>query len=138
MSAITSREPVCIQISEPVQAPPRLSRHEELERQFKLLGPQDRQVLQMVLDGTKSQAIANRLDVCLRTVENRRARIHNVLKAPTVAELTKVVLEYQYQLHSIKPTHDWATLPHVSKRRSGQNSSQDLPTNHERRRDQSA
>lgn len=137
MSAITSREPVCIQISESPLTPvmTAISRHEELEQQFKLLGPQDRQVLQMVLDGTKSQVIANKLDVCLRTVENRRARIHNVLKAPTIAELIKVVLEYQYQLYSVKPTHDWTSLPHVSQRRSSQNRPQDLPTNHERWRD---
>ena len=42
-----------------------------LEVRFKRLAPQDRAVLQLMLGGMKNRSIAKRLDVSLRTVENR-------------------------------------------------------------------
>jgi len=50
----------------------------------------ERQVLQMVLDGTPNKQIARRLNVCVRTVEARRSRIYQTTGVNSVAELVRL------------------------------------------------
>jgi two-component system, LuxR family, response regulator FixJ len=91
----------------------RRKHHKSLEERFRRLSPQDRQVLQLILEGCKNRTMAKRLDVSLRTVENRRRRVFDVMQAESVAELTRMVLEFE---HSLPPSgagsEAWLTLPY--------------------------
>ncbi|MCA9231490.1 MAG: response regulator transcription factor [Planctomycetales bacterium] len=83
-----------------------------LERRLKKLAPQDRLVLQLMLLGMKNRSIAKRLDVSLRTVENRRRRIFEVMQTDSVAQLTRLVVEYEHNLLPSTDSHDsWLSLP---------------------------
>jgi len=83
-----------------------------LENRLKKLAPQDRTVLQLMLEGMKNRSIAKRLDVSLRTVENRRRRVFDVMRADSVAQLTRMVVEYEYSLPPAADSNDiWLSLP---------------------------
>jgi FixJ family two-component response regulator len=86
----------------------------ELERRFKALSPQDREVLHLIMQGQKNRSIAKRLEVSLRTVENRRRRCFDVMEAGSLAELTRRVVEFE---HDLTPNGDrsdrWLSLPHA-------------------------
>ena len=87
-------------------------RQDELQHRFRRLSPQDRQVLQLILEGSKNRTMAKRLDVSLRTVENRRRRVFDVMQAESVAELTRMVVEYEYRLPATAPSGQaWLSLP---------------------------
>lgn len=84
-----------------------------LEERFRKLSPQDRQVLQLIMEGCKNRTMAKRLDVSLRTVENRRRRVFDVMQADSVAELTRQVLEYENGLLPTPPGNEaWVALPY--------------------------
>jgi two-component system, LuxR family, response regulator FixJ len=91
----------------------RRKHHKSLEERFRRLSPQDRQVLQLILEGCKNRTMAKRLDVSLRTVENRRRRVFDVMQAESVAELTRMVLEFE---HGLPPSgagsEAWLSLPY--------------------------
>jgi DNA-binding NarL/FixJ family response regulator len=58
--------------------------------------PQDdkeREVLELMLLGTSNKAMASKLDVSLRTIENRRRKVFSKLRVETVAELVALVLK---------------------------------------------
>ena len=83
-----------------------------LEERFRRLSPHDRQVLQLILEGCKNRTMAKRLDVSLRTVENRRRRVFDAMQAESVAELTRMVMEYEHRLaHSETCSEGWMSLP---------------------------
>jgi two-component system response regulator FixJ len=88
-------------------------RHQrELESRFKRLSLQDRQVLQLILEGCKNRSMAKRLEVSLRTIENRRRRVFDVMQAESVAELTRMVVEYEHNLPPAEPADSgWMALP---------------------------
>jgi two-component system response regulator FixJ len=87
-------------------------RQQELEERFKRLSPQDREVLRLIMEGSKNRTMAKRLDVSLRTIENRRRRIFDVMQADSVAELTRMVVEYEYRLPATSPAQEaWLHLP---------------------------
>ena len=91
----------------------RLQRHQaSLEARLKRLAPQDRSVLQLMLSGLKNRSIAKRLDVSLRTVENRRRRVFEVMRADSVAQLTRMIVEYEHNLLPKANLEEcWLTLP---------------------------
>ena len=83
-----------------------------LEARLRRLAPQDRAVLQLMLSGMKNRSIAKRLDVSLRTVENRRRRVFEVMRADSVAQLTRMVVEYEHNLLPVDDLQDsWLSLP---------------------------
>jgi two-component system response regulator FixJ len=84
-----------------------------LEGRLKKLAPSDRSVLQLMLRGYKNRSIAKKLDVSLRTVENRRRRVFDVMLADSVAQLTRMVVEYEHSLLPINDGQDaWLSLPY--------------------------
>jgi FixJ family two-component response regulator len=84
-----------------------------LEGRLKRLSKQDRQVLQMLMEGNKNRTMSKRLDVSLRTVENRRRRVFDVMEAESVAELTRMIVEYERNLGPAKaPLGEWIALPY--------------------------
>jgi FixJ family two-component response regulator len=87
--------------------------HESLEKRLRLLSEGDRTVLRLMLQGHKNRAIAQRLQVSLRTVENRRRRIFTVMQAASLAELTRMIVEYEYRLLPQEDPHEsWLSLSH--------------------------
>jgi two-component system response regulator FixJ len=91
----------------------RRGHRQSLEERFRKLSPQDRQVLQLILEGCKNRTMAKRLDVSLRTVENRRRRVFDVMQADSVAELTRQVLEYENGLLPTQAGNEgWVALPY--------------------------
>jgi len=90
----------------------RLQHQSSLEGRLKKLAPQDRAVLQLMLLGKKNRAIAKRLEVSLRTVENRRRRVFEIMRADSVAQLTRMVVEYEHNLVPMAGQQDsWLSLP---------------------------
>lgn len=89
-------------------------RHRQtIEQRLRQLGPQDREVLNLMLIGTKNRSIAKRLGVSLRTVENRRRRVFDVMQADSVAVLTRMIVEYEYGVvPSANPSEAWLKLPY--------------------------
>ncbi|MEX0586805.1 MAG: LuxR C-terminal-related transcriptional regulator [Pirellulales bacterium] len=71
------------------------SRHATAERrrhfagQMESLTPDERRVLERICEGVPNKQIATELDIGLRTVELRRARIMEKLRVRTVAELVR-------------------------------------------------
>lgn len=59
---------------------------------FDLLGPREREVLQLLAEGNTSAEIARRLHRSTRTVEAHRRNIMKKLELHTVAELTKYAI----------------------------------------------
>ena len=86
-------------------------RQRELADRFKRLSQQDRQVLQFMLQGCKNRLMAQRLDVSLRTVENRRRRVFDLMEADSVAELARSVVEYEHNLPASADDASWLALP---------------------------
>jgi len=85
---------------------------QSLESRLKSLSSQDRAVLQYMLQGLKNRSIAKRLDVSLRTVENRRRRVFDVMQAESVAQLTRMIVEYEHSLLPMpNPQGAWLDLP---------------------------
>lgn len=90
----------------------RNSRQRELGVRFTRLAPQDRQVLQLILEGCKNRTMAKRLDVSLRTIENRRRRVFDLMQAESVAELTRMVVEFEHKLPATASSGEaWIGLP---------------------------
>ena len=83
-----------------------------LETRLRTLSSGDRTVLRLMLDGHKNRSIARHLEVSLRTVENRRRRVFTVMQAPSIAQLTRMIVEYE---HHLLPQEDlqesWLSLP---------------------------
>jgi FixJ family two-component response regulator len=90
----------------------RVRHRRELEERFKRLSSHDRQVLQLILEGCKNRTMSTRLAVSLRTIENRRKRIFDVMQAESVAQLTRMVMEYEHHLPpNVTTTASWMALP---------------------------
>jgi len=53
----------------------------------------ERAVLSYVVAGKPNKVIANRLDVSVRTVENRRSEIYTKLQVHSIVDLVKMVIE---------------------------------------------
>lgn len=72
------------------------AKHERLHAlraRLEQLTPSERAVLDMVVAGKPNKTIAQRLDVSVRTVENRRREVLQKLQADSVAELVRMVIE---------------------------------------------
>lgn len=69
------------------------ARRREIENRLQTLTEQEQQILEAIVEGTPNKAIANTLDVSLRTVEARRKCIFQKMKTHSVAELVQAVME---------------------------------------------
>jgi RNA polymerase sigma factor (sigma-70 family) len=57
------------------------------------LSAREREVLQMIAEGSSTKEIAERMCVSVKTVETHRQQIMRKLNAKSVAELTKIALK---------------------------------------------
>jgi FixJ family two-component response regulator len=65
------------------------------EARLASLSDREREVLDRVISGTPSKAIANELEISVKTVEFHRARIMSKLHAGNLAKLFQMVLPYR-------------------------------------------
>ncbi|NOZ40474.1 MAG: response regulator transcription factor [Planctomycetes bacterium] len=65
----------------------------EITTRIASLNEKERQVLDMIVAGQPNKVMANKLDVSLRTIENRRRTVFSKLGTQTVAELVALVLK---------------------------------------------
>ncbi len=69
------------------------SRLEDVQSRFKQLSENERQVMQLLLSGKPHKAIARTLDISLRTVESRRARVLKKMRTETLVELGQLLAD---------------------------------------------
>lgn len=83
----------------------RLKNQQSLELQTRLasLSDKERVILDLIVQGKPNKAMASKLDVSLRTIENRRRRVFNKLAVDTVAELVAIVLKSSDATDSSSP-----------------------------------
>lgn len=68
------------------------AKHSEIRRRLFNLTQQERQVLEMMIEGKANKWIARKLDVSLRTIESRRKQVFKKTKTDSVAELVRLCL----------------------------------------------
>ncbi len=68
-------------------------RRREVRRRVERLTPMQRKVMDLIVAGESNKWIANKLDVGVRTVEARRREIFDRMKADSLAELVRIVVE---------------------------------------------
>ncbi len=76
-----------LRISQGISA--KMAARKAARERLEALTPQERQVLEMVLEGTPNKQIAKQLSVCVRTVEARRSRVYQTMEVTSVAELVR-------------------------------------------------
>jgi two-component system response regulator FixJ len=64
----------------------------ELQHQFERLTSREVEVMDLVVQGYTSQAVAARLNISARTVESYRVQIMDKMKAPSVAVLVRLAI----------------------------------------------
>lgn len=67
----------------------------EVVARFASLTPDERQVLVMIADGLPNKTVAKRMDVSMRTIEERRRRIMDKAQVATFAALLALYTEWQ-------------------------------------------
>ncbi len=67
--------------------------HQAFLQKLNSLSPQERAVLDLMFEGLPNKVIARRMDVSVRTVENRRQRIFEKTDTDSLAELIRLVVE---------------------------------------------
>ena len=68
-----------------------------LEARLELLTPRERQVMDEVIQGKRTKAIAADLGVSTRTIEAHRAKIMEKMRAASVGELISMVMELRIE-----------------------------------------
>lgn len=83
------RDAIDVALSEGRKQRQRLAHHRDAAARIEQLTQNERDVLVQVLEGVPNKQIANRMGVCIRTVEARRSRIYKTMGVQSVAELTR-------------------------------------------------
>lgn len=65
----------------------------QFQEKFETLSADERKVLEFMMEGMANKVIARRLDVSIRTVENRRQRVFEKTGTDSLAELVRMVVE---------------------------------------------
>lgn len=73
-------------------------RRRVVERRLSALSTTERQVLELMIAGEKNKNIASDLNVSLRTIEQRRRRIFQKMKAGSVPELVRMTMLVEPEL----------------------------------------
>ncbi len=71
----------------------RRARRDDIESRISRLTTSERAVMKMMFDGVANKAVAARIGVSLRTVENRRAQVFQKTGCRTLAELVRCCME---------------------------------------------
>ena len=65
---------------------------DDAKRRYDRLTPQQRRIVEMIVDGEMNKSIAYKMGLSIRTVENHRAEIMLRLGATTLADVTRIIL----------------------------------------------
>lgn len=65
---------------------------DEIARRTALLTAREQEVMALIVEGAPNQAVADRLGISVRTVENHRARIMDKMQAKRFSDLVRMVL----------------------------------------------
>jgi FixJ family two-component response regulator len=68
---------------------------EKLRSRFDTLSARQRQVMELAVAGMSNKAIASRLDISPKTVENHRAWVMERMEAKSLAELVRIALKLE-------------------------------------------
>ena len=71
----------------------RVEQGQRLNSRFDTLSPDEKTVLEFMMEGVANKVIARRLDISTRTVEKRRQRIFEKTNTESLAELIQCVVE---------------------------------------------
>ena len=71
----------------------RSAAHQAFQQKVASLSTQERQVLDLMIEGLANKVIARKMDVSVRTVENRRQRIFEKTGTESLAELIRLFVE---------------------------------------------
>ncbi len=69
------------------------ARQRDFKERLRSLTVDEQRVLELMIDGVANKVIARRVEVSVRTVENRRQRIFEKTGAQSLAELVRLVVE---------------------------------------------
>jgi FixJ family two-component response regulator len=72
-----------------------LLEQEEVEKRMEELTPREKQVMELVVQGKANKVIAGDLDVSQRTVEIHRSRVMEKMKARSLAQLVRMIMQIQ-------------------------------------------
>jgi FixJ family two-component response regulator len=72
-------------------------RNAELAERIALLTPREREIMEMIVAGKATKAIAIDLDISEKTVQTHRARIMAKMQVPSLAVLIRTVLESRFE-----------------------------------------
>jgi FixJ family two-component response regulator len=75
--------------------------HQEIRRRMDTLSPAEKQVLDYMMEGMANKVIARRLEVSIRTIENRRQRVFEKTGTDSLAELVRLVVELRATPHLV-------------------------------------
>ena len=89
VSEISNRLAEIVQEASTLQA--RKSEYDSLMQLFANLTRRERDVLELVLDGTSNKHTAEHLDVSVRTIEARRAKVYAKMQSRSLVELVRKV-----------------------------------------------
>ena len=70
----------------------RRRQRDEIGRRAALLTAREREVMALIVEGAPNQAVADRLGISVRTVENHRARIMDKMQANRFSDLVRMVM----------------------------------------------
>jgi two-component system response regulator FixJ len=70
----------------------RRRQRDEIARRAALLTSREREVMALIVEGAPNQAVADRLGISVRTVENHRARIMDKMQANRFSDLVRMVM----------------------------------------------
>ena len=82
-----------VALAQDVQVRKQSAEHEAFLSRIASLSAQERQVLDLMVEGLANKVIARRMDVSVRTVENRRQRIFEKTGTDSLAELIRMFVE---------------------------------------------
>lgn len=71
-----------------------VAKQNEFVQRLELLSPDERIVLELMVEGIANKEIARQLDVSIRTIENRRQKIFEKTGTETLAELIRRFVEF--------------------------------------------
>ncbi len=66
----------------------------DIESRFALLTPRERQVVELIIVGTTTKAIASQFGISPRTIDVHRSHIMLKMRTKSVAQLVKVVVQF--------------------------------------------
>ncbi len=75
-------------------------RQREIRKRLESLSEKQQQVMEFMVEGIANKVIARRLDVSIRTVENRRHEIFEKMQAKSLAELVQMVFTVREEVNA--------------------------------------